>query len=512
MERPNCKECGNPMTKHGKAGSGNQRWECKDHGRTTDPTKPRVKVKIVKVPKIEFPAKEFRQTLILTWAQNATPTHKGFMTGIHRLRRDIDATLMIQAGSYENPTSVWSDRQEHSQWWWEDLRPFLVNQRTDLNRNLVLMADVNARPTDQYPLSGMEGFTHGECSVLGHPKRELVMVPTPQQRIPKLMVTTGACTIKNYTESKAGKKGEFHHIIGAVVIELVDGKIFHHHNISARPDGAFCYFEKAYYPDGSVGPAGPSKILDTGDLHPRWADPGVIEGTFGRNGLADRLDAQNVVLHDALDFYAGTRHHENRPFIALAKQLSGFNDVEKEVQFTIDFIIKKMNGRKTYIVPSNHDDMFRQWIERTDWKKDPVNMRFYLRTASWMADNTVMTKQGAFTPDPFIHYVEQRQQRNIVCLKDKPLTIAGYLLSLHGDKGANGARPSIKSLAKIGTKSITGHGHSHGVEGGHSRNGTCTFLSLEYTGPIGSWTNSHTSVDSMKKEHAHFCIDGRFWK
>ena len=40
--------------------------------------------------------------------------------------------------------------------------------------------------------------------------------------LPKMMMTTGSCTVKNYTDSKAGKKGEFHHTLGFVIIEIKD--------------------------------------------------------------------------------------------------------------------------------------------------------------------------------------------------------------------------------------------------------------------------------------------------
>jgi len=514
---PRCANNNAPMVRNGKTARGKDRWVCKTVDskcyETTDPTAPyRGDGKKVEA-KLEFGATlEWTDTIIVTWAQNATPVHRGFLTGLKRLRDDLFATLMVTPGRYKNPTSRWEESQQNAQWWAPELVPFLINKRTRLNDNLMLLADVHVQPTAQYPLSDLEGLSHGESSILGHPKRELIVVPTPNHSIAKVMWTTGSCTIENYTDTKAGKKGEFHHIIGALVVKLVNGKIFHIDEITARKDGAFCFFEKAYLPDGTVKPAGDYPGLSVGDLHPPFSDPAVIRATFGDGGLVDRLKPKKIILHDTFDCYAGTPHHKDRPFIAIAKRKSGMDDMEKEVRETIDFVIEKVKGRETFITSSNHDDMFRRWVENTDWKKDPTNALFYLRTATYMAERSVMTKHGAFTPDPFHYWVKKRRQKNLHCLTPlDSLMIAGFQMALHGDKGANGARGSIRNLAKIGSKVVSGHGHAPGIEGGHRRNGTCTFLNLEYTGPIGSWMNAHTSIDPMGKSHSHICVDGAFW-
>lgn len=454
-----------------------------------------------------------RETLVITWAQNATPIHRGFVLGsLKALVNDLGAQMLVINGRYKNATSKWTASQENEQWWAPELKPFLHNQRTKLNKNLVLLGDVNIQPTAQYPLSGLEGFSHGESSILGHPKRELVVIPTPHQRLAKIMWTTGACTVENYTDSGAGKKGEFHHIIGALVVEIVDGKVFHIHDITARKDGAFCFFDKAYHPDGSIKPSGAYKALSVGDLHPPFSDPVVIAATFDDGGLVTRLNPAKIVLQDTLDCYAGNPHHKDEPFIAIAKQKSGMDNMAKEVDFTIDFVLDKVKGRQTYITSSNHDDMLRRWIKTNEWRKDPVNAVFYLETALYMAKNTVMTERGAFTPDPFHHWVNKRKQAHIHCLGMlDSLMVAGFELGLHGDKGPNGARGTIKNMAKIGVKVIDGHGHTPGVEGGHRRNGTSSYLSLEYTGPVSSWMNAHTAIDPMDKAHTHICINGDFW-
>lgn len=507
------------MARGSRAPSGKIRWVCRiGHEspcyQTTDPTAPyRGRNK----PKEPEPRPEFKRAtkgrgrFVITWAQNATPVHQGFFDALQAYCKENDATLLVIPGRYKNPTSRWEASQVNAQWWAHQLVPFLLNQRTTLNKNLVVLADIHTQPTAVMPLSGFEGITHGESGILGHPKLQMIVVPTPHQRLPKILTTTGAVTVQNYSDTKAGKKGEFHHVLGAVIVEI-DGGTFYLRHINARKDGAFCDLDKAYYADG-VKPAGPYEGLVFGDAHPPFADPTVVEATFGNRGLVEVLDPKVLVFHDLLDSYAVNPHHAGNPFVARAKRQSGMDDIKKEVHDTIRWLVQKAAGRRAIIVPSNHDDMLTRWIKNRDWREDPTNAEFYLETALHMVQGTVMTSHGSATPDPFHHWVRKEGAHNIVCLnQNQSYTIAGIECGLHGHEGPNGARGTLKNLSQLGVKVISGHSHTPGIEAGHYKTGTMTFLSLEYTGPVGSWLNAHVSIDPFHKRHIHICVNGKFWK
>jgi hypothetical protein len=387
-----------------------------------------------------------------------------------------------------------------------------MNQRSKINKNLVVLGDISTQPTAVSPLSGFESITHGESGILGHPKLQMTVIPTPHQRLPKIMTTTGACTVENYTDSKAGKKGEFHHVIGAVVVEVA-GPTFHLRHLNARGDGAFCDLDMAYYPDGSVKAAGPYQGLVFGDAHPAFADPLVVRATFGSKGLVERLNPKTLVFHDLLDSYAVNPHHFGNPFIAVAKQRWGKDNIAEEVQDTIEWLEHHVGTRQAVVVPSNHDDMLQRWMKTNDWRLDPLNAEFYLETALHLVRGAKMKENGATTPDAFAFWLERRRSEYKIraLRRNESFTIAGIECSLHGHEGPNGARGTMKNLSKLGVKVISGHSHTPGIEAGHYRTGTMTHLSLEYTGPIGSWLNAHVSIDPMGKRHIHICIDGRFW-
>jgi len=409
---PRCKQ--HYLTRDGHRGA-KQRWSCVQGGHTkadgrvycyttVNPTAPvhgfDDKPKNKK-PK-QFTRKLDSQIYFITSAQNATPLHEGFYNAITKaFLPDTRAEFVVIPLRYKNATSQWTASQEDQEWWYADDK-YLFNRRKKLNSNLTLIGDIPIQPTAVDPLTGLESITHGESGIFGHTKLRMTTVPTPQNKAPKVLTTTGALTMPNYTETKAGKKGEFHHVQGGVVIEIVDQNKFHLHHINCRKDGAFIWLDRAYYPDGRVELAPRYKAIVFGDAHYRFADPAVVEATFGPDGLVDLLDPEIFVWHDLLDCYFGNPHHVGNPFIKKAKHSANFHRAEDEVAETIEWMCNLGRDHKNYIVPSNHDDMLSRWIIREDWKElPPDNMEFYLDTALQMAQSAKMNQLHATNSDKF---------------------------------------------------------------------------------------------------------------
>ena len=82
------------------------------------------------------------------------------------------------------------------------------------------MSDVKIQPTATNPMSGLAGMSGVNSCVFGSPKVQLEMIPVLEGNKPKMMLTTGAVTLMNYTDSKSGKKGEFHHVFGFAIVEI----------------------------------------------------------------------------------------------------------------------------------------------------------------------------------------------------------------------------------------------------------------------------------------------------
>lgn len=530
-DAPPCPRCGSPMMRSGKAQSGRQRWRCQSRVngeavmcyQTTDPDAPPRKQNFTAAdikPKFDLPIKGAK-SLVITWAQNATPVQKPVLASLLRFCEVNNAALVVIPGRYKNPTSRWSKSQENAEYWAPELTPYLMNQRRVINDNLLLAADLKIQPTKQSPLSGKEALAGGRSAIIGHPKAQMRAIATPQHAMPMVLRTTGAVTVKNYTDTDTGKGAESHHRYGAIVVEGIGRSRYHMRRISCMADGRFIDLDKLYMPEG-VEPAPPYEALICGDAHYRFADPAVVKATFGNGGntgnagkggsMAERLNPKRIIFHDLMDAYAVNPHHQGNPFIALAKERAGFNVLEKEVRETIAWAESMIGDREAFIVPSNHDDMVSRYVMRTDWRQDLPNAEFYLETALHMARSARMEANGAAYLDPFQYWVERlRTAPHLKCLpRGRSMQVKGWELGMHGDNGPNGARGTVKNLSRIGTKVVSGHGHSPAEEEGHLRVGTMTFLKLEYNAGPGSWLNTHGAIDALGKPHLFTVLDGEW--
>lgn len=449
---------------------------------------------------------------LVTWAQNATPVHEGFLASLQTAAKHLRAELVVVPGRYKNPTSIWSREQETEERWAPELEPYMFNVRRKLGHNLVLAADVKVQPTAGSPLTGFEALTGAESCIIAHPKMQLRSVAAPSSRYPKILSTTGACTRRNYTDSKAGKLGHFHHFLGAVVVEL-SGSQFRLWQVNAdRVDGSFTHLDRHYTAKGHSA-APPALGLALGDTHVRTTDPGVDAATFGPGGIVEALRPRKLVWHDLFDGYSVNPHHAGNPFIAAAKLSAGWGNVREEVQAAVRFVAERTRpGIQSVIVPSNHDNFLSRWVIATDWRGNPGNAAFYLETARAMLASTRMGPGGAEYADPFTHWVGKlRGKAAIRCLaRDESFKLGDIECGLHGDKGPNGARGSMKNLSRIGAKVISGHGHTPGIEEGHYRVGTSTPRALEYTGGPSSWLNAHVVTYATGARALLVIVDGKW--
>ena len=514
-----CPRCGKRLVKDGRTAAGKQRWACKLQGdhksycyKTTTPESPAA---LRQSGKPEGPPPVFKRKLepvkryLVTAAQNATPLHDGFWKALQKATTHYEAELLVIPLRYRNPTSKWTAANESDEWWDPKTVPFLWNVRKSLNANLAILGDIKIQPTAVEPLTGLEGFSGAESCIVGHTKLSFRTVPTPGHKMAKIMTTTGACTVKNYSDSRAGKHGEFHHTLGAVIVEIQGGKFWLRH-LNADKDGHFTDLDKQFRTTG-VCKAAPAAALVLGDTHVDFTDPRVDGATFGAGGLLDTVKAEKIIWHDLLDAYSVNPHHRGNPFNAIAKLESGRDDVAAEVERAIDFVVARTRGAtESYIVSSNHDDMLHRWILNHDWKTDAKNASFYLETALAIARATKMGKGGTEYPRPFKYWVDQGAHANVRCLGNDELIIQGILCSMHGDRGPNGARGSAKNLRRIGIKSVIGHSHSPMISEGCYQVGTSSRLRLEYNeGPSG-WLNTHCVIHADGKRQLITIIEGKF--
>lgn len=448
---------------------------------------------------------------VITAAQNATPIWMPFYNSLLRYCEHNDAELLVIPYRYKNPTSMWTAEAKHDDWWAHKLAKYLIDKRVNLHPHLTLLADIKTQPTASSPLVGFETLTGPNSAIVGHPKMELMVVPTPQSRMPKILTTTGAVTKKNYIPAKAGKKAEHHHTFGACVVELDEGK-FHIRQLNATRSGDFCDLDWEYYPDRKPERVRIAGIV-LGDSHVDFADPNVVTATFGTGGMTEVLDPAKIVWHDVLDFYSGSHHHRHEVFTRYAKHHSKRNNVEAEIDRCFKFIDKWSCAAQNIFVNSNHHNHLAQWVKETDPRQDPENAVFWAQTFTAMCKGTTMTDKGAQTPDPFVYWARHKlkcAQKSVFLNPDDSYEINGIEVGYHGDRGANGARGSIKAFGKIGAKTVIGHSHTPGIKDGVFQTGTSSLLRLEYTHGPSSWLHTHCLIYGNGKRTLVNIIDGKW--
>lgn len=506
-----------------------------------------------KVVKEEKPKRFFRplasKRYLITSAQNNTEVHEPFFAALKAAAEHLGAELVVIPFRYKNPTGLqpgtdmrlcesvlrrtvryrgqdvetcqrfkfhegpcsYVPDPTNELWWDKRLEPFLHNVRKKLNPNLVMAADIKIQPTASSPLTGFESLTGAESCIIGHPKMQFKTVPVPAGRYPKILTTTGACTVRNYSNTKAGALGEFHHYLGALVVEI-QGKKFHLRQINAdRLDGSFIDLNQFYSALGAV-PAMPALGLVMGDTHVRVKDPAVDAATFGPGGMVEVLNPKTLVFHDVFDGETVNPHDVGDPFIAEAKRRAGRQEVRAELQQVVDFLNERAKGRDVVIVDSNHHDFLRRWMVKTDWRQDLKNADFYLKTAQAMLESARMEAGGAEYADPFTYWVGKLGcASNVQCLhQDESFQLGGNECGLHGHAGPNGAKGTLKNLSRLGVRTVSGHTHTPGIEEGGYQVGTSSVRRLAYMRGPSSHLNTHCVIYANGKRALLSVVEGSF--
>lgn len=440
-----------------------------------------------------------KKKFLITWAQNDTEVHENFIRNLEAYAKHIDASIHVIAGRYKNPTSVITS-DSPLETWSERIEPYLDANRHEIHKFMWIMSDVKIQPTAVNPMTGLEGMSGVNSCVFGSPKVQLETIPILEGNIPKLMLTTGACTIKNYTDSKAGKKGEFHHILGCVIVEIKNSEIFFVRHITATDDGNFRDLNTRVF-DGKVSKVKKISAAILGDIHFGQHDSKILDKTLE---VFKSLKPEHIVLHDVFDGLSINHHELKDPFIQYQREIDGSNSLKGEIESMLEGL-EKFKEYNVIVVRSNHDDFLDRWLKSTDWRKAGT----FKNSLEYMEYTSLLLKGQA--PKGVIPYIiNQRFPKFKTLGRSDSFVVKGWELGQHGDIGSNGSRGSLVQFRKLNTKIVIGHYHSPGRKDGALAVGTSTKLRVNYNlGPSG-WLHSHVFIhEDGKAQHINF-INGEF--
>jgi len=445
--------------------------------------------------------REFDKTkkrFIITWGQNNTPVHKGFYNNIEAYAKHIKASVHIILGRYKNPTSVFDDAEEEI--WVPEVEKYMDANRHNIHKYLSILGDVKIQPTAINPMSGMQGLTGNNSCIFGAPKVQMETIPVLEGNIPKMMLTTGAVTQNNYTDSKSGKLGEFHHVLGFCIVEIKDDETFFVRQVTA--DDKTGSFSDLYYrvEKGNVSRIETVAATILGDLHLGHHDDKVLDNTL--NILLKKLKPANLVLHDVFDGHSISHHEAKDVFKLYKREMDGTNSVKREVDQMLAWLEKVKNYNVT-VIRSNHDDFIDRWLINTDWKKNIKNALEYIEFS-----HAILKGKAPKGIIPYI--IEQHYPKMKTLDRTTSFNVKGWELGQHGDVGSNGSRGSLQQFRRLNTKCVVGHYHSPGRKDGALAVGTSTKLRVGYNLGPSSWLQSHVLIhNDGKAQHINF-INGEF--
>ena len=457
-------------------------------------------------PDAEIPKTTFNRSIkkakryVITYAQNATPVHASFFRSLLVYCKENKAQLVVVPGRYKNPTSIWSQNAQHNDWWDEKLNPYIIDKRLTLAEQLTVYGDISIQPTAVRPLTGMEVFTGKSSAIFGHPKIQLMTVATDSRR-PKLMTTTGSCTILNYTDSKAGKKAAAHHVFGATVVEINKDEFFVRQINATDEDGSFIDLNWVYTEEGKF-PAPPAEALVLGDVHAENVEEKALQASFDQIKF---LQAQRAIYHDILDFR--TRNHHNIDdfcdrYARASQDFSATDSVEKELHTTLEILEATPPCAQPIVVASNHDEAFDKWLSTADPRKDPVNALLFHKM--WAKKIEHFEKTGEWIPAFNLYYWDHGSGRAQFIGREETCSIMGVVCGYHGDKGINGSRGSSRAYAKLGVKTVIGHGHSPNITEGCYQVGVTGKLDQGYNDLPSSWAHANCVIYANGKRSLLF--------
>ena len=386
----------------------------------------------------------------------------------------------------------------------------LVVSDISLNSNLFISTvKLSAKHVDPATSMGRIASKKGTF-IFASPKQRLKAVPISNKKIPHFVMTTGAITIPNYSTNNymSGRSAfiaEHDHIMGALIVEIENKKIYHFRQLQLDDDGSFIDLGKQYLPDGSITDA-ITEALVLGDWHSGETCPTTKKAIAQ---IATLLNPQRIILHD---LFNGTsiNHHELNNVDQRAKNAidstmllnKELHLVSKDLKYLLEL------ADQLVVVRSNHDEFLDRFLVKGDFSSDHHNYETLLELALFK----VRHRQNVLK-----YGVEQygilsdEEKKHIIWLdRDEDFIISGVQLGAHGDLGANGARGSTRSIESVYTNSITGHSHTPEILRGAWVVGTSSLLKLTYNRGPSSWLNTSCLLYSNGQRQLINIINGKW--
>jgi hypothetical protein len=459
--------------------------------------------------KMPLPKKGKIARYILTSAQNNTKLNEDAWTNVLALAKHYGAQIMVGTYTYnQNAYGKLSVKrgqdkaEENVLWYAQQVIPYIVDERVELGKGLVWCGEMNILPTMVNPLAGLESYTGRKSAIFPHAKLAMRSIPTMQGEGVKLNYTTGTITQKNYIKKREGIIAEFHHIYGALLVEVNSEGNWWVRQLNHDEGTGTMQDLEVIATNGKITTGNRIEALTFGDLHGTFADPSVVKAS---HDMLDTLRPKFQFLHDIMEGVSinphARKHKDNHA--KFQTYLRGLNKLETEVKETVALIqTYERPFSKMIAVDSNHDDAWvKKWLRDFDYRVDPSNAELFLELQSWMY---AQIRDGAMPRDISVigHVMRKYGLQGVQFLiADESYLICGKRIEcgMHGHLGPSGRFGTPDNLSKMARKANTAHTHATGIFGGLYVAGTSAKPRWDYNLGPSAATHSHTATYSNGK-------------
>lgn len=461
-------------------------------------------------PKVKATTDDGVKRFLLTAIQDHTPAHGPFLVNLRALSLHLGAEVSIGQFTYARRwyeaifgSGVRDKRKSHDRdtvrAYPTDLDGFLTCERRELSPSIWWCPEVNILPTAQNPVSDLQTYGKGRSVVFSHPKQELESVPRDPSEVPIVAYSTGVANPPNYVAKKAGQKAAFHHIIGALLVEIdADGFVYTHHIHADAETGKFQVYD-IVVDNGAVSTGHAIPGITFGDGHIEHLDEAVAAATFGIGEcddvpLIDALLIEDAFTHDVQDFYSRNHHNKHDPWHLYAVANDNLT-VRDEITRVGKFLSAiRRPWMRHHVVESNHDLALARWLKETDWREDLLNAELYLElnltALQWVRAGL---KNSIFEHAVRLHAGPELDDVDFLA-EDQPYIVAGVQCGWHSHNGPNGSRGTTRGLLRLARRISKGHDHTPTKKLGVTSAGTCQRLMPKWAKGPTTWAHAHTLI------------------
>lgn len=439
---------------------------------------------------------------VFTAAQNNTELHDDFWNALQTFCAEKDAQLIVSkfaynknGWAYHNGADTTKDDKEL--WYDPRILPYVLDEQVKVARGLVFCGELDILPTQIFPLTGLDNYTGTNSAIIPHAKMQMRSLATMKHDPAKFLYSTGTVTKRNYIERRAGQVASYHHVYGAIYVEVADDGAWFVRQLNSDDNGLFFDLDRAYGPNWSAPSSQFGRPnVNLGDIHIEKSDPAAMTGAIE---MMRTLNPANVFLHDLIDFEARNHHNKKDKFFLVNQQFNRNPSVEAGMAQAAQFLaglVMLLPDTTFYVVRSNHDVAFKKWLREGAGFIDPPNERYWHE----MNAKLLLSIELGSEMDIYKHALELAalktgvldQVKKVKFLQeDESLVLNGIEYGMHGHLGCNGARGNPKAFRELGRRANTGHTHSAGIIDGVWTAGVLATLDMGYNQGPSSWSHSN---------------------